>query len=196
MSDGFFHWYRRTWSAGSAERVVEAFEANGIVLTNPSTGVITAISNGPESWGEQIAVERSELFAALELKFADEVNFQLWLDADTDVFTRIRRLDQADMTVVEFGLDGMTADERETVIRAARQAFARDREDTTGLVIDRRGLSEDVDWDGVMTGQDVRLDIHPDFFGVRPEVVARHPQLADAPGRAEPPLVVFSRDLL
>ncbi|MDT7840977.1 hypothetical protein [Streptomyces justiciae] len=175
------------------------FEAAGITLANPSTGVITAITNGPESWGEQIQFGRSDLFTALALRSADELNFQLWLDSNTDVFTRVRRFDGlhnlhlpgGDGVVVEFGLDGMTAEEREAVVHAAWQAVASDGEDTIGVVLDRRGVTEDVDWDGLVTGAGVRWDEWPDLLGVRPEVATRHVQLAGAAGRTEPPLTMF-----
>lgn len=191
MSDGFYYWYRAARRAVSVERLVETLEGNGVVLANPSTGAITAITNGPESWGEQVPVERSELFASLALHSAREVNFQLWLDGDTDVFTRFRSLgDEA--TVVEFGLDGMTAAERETVIFAVSQAVEADRKDTIGLVVDRRGVTEDVDWDALVLGAATLLENWPDLLGVRPEVAARHPQLARLRGQAKHPLVVFS----
>lgn len=200
MSDGFFHWYRGAWSADSAKHLVATFEAAGITLANPSTGVITTITNGPESWGEQIPVGRSDLFTGLALRSVDEANFQLWLDGDTDVFTRVRRFDRllkpgGDEVVVEFGLDGMTAKEREAVIHAAWQAVVSDREDTIGFVLDRRGITEDVDWDGLVTGAGVRWDEWPDLLGVRPEVAARHVQLAQAVGRVEPPLTMFGTTL-
>lgn len=190
MSDGFYYWYRSARHALSAEQLVETLETHGVELANPSTGAISAITNGPESWGEQVPVARPDLFASLALNAAKEENFQLWLDGDTDVFMRFRRLGN-ETIVVEFGLDGMTAEEKETVIIAVSQAVEADKKETTGLVVDRRGLTEDVDWDGLVTGAVGRLDVWPDLLGVHPEVAARHPQLSRARGHMQPPLVVF-----
>ncbi|MFF4502128.1 hypothetical protein [Streptomyces sp. NPDC001401] len=193
MSDGFYYWYRSARHAVSADRVIEALEANGVVLANPATGAVTAITNGPESWGEQVSIGRRELLASLSLGIAEEVNFQLWLNDETDVFTRFRSVGDA-MTVVEFGLDGMTAAEQEEVIFAVSQAVETDRKGTMGLVIDRRGVTEDADWDSLVRGAPVPLGDWPDLLGVRLDVAARHPQLAAAQGRVEPPLMILARD--
>ncbi len=192
MSDGFYYWYRVAHRGVSAERLVETLEANGVVLANPITGVVTTITNGPESWGEQVPVGRAQLLDSLALHSAAEVNFQLWLNGETDIFTRFRSLG-GEITVAEFGLDGMTAAEVETAIFAVSQAVEADRGGTIGLVVDRRGVTEDVDWDGLMTGAATPLYSWPELLAVRPEVAARHPQLAQAQGETEPPLVVFGR---
>ena len=49
------------------------------------------ITNGPESWGEQVFVTEGALLkSAVELS-GGELNFQLWITGGLDVFTRIRR---------------------------------------------------------------------------------------------------------
>jgi hypothetical protein len=121
----------------------------------------------------------------------EEVNFQVWLDGDTDVFTRFRSLGHGTI-VVEFGLDGMTAEERETVVFAVSQVVESDRKETIGPVVDRSGRSEDTDWDNLVTGAGTQLDDWPDLLGVRPEVAAGHPQLARAQRHMDPPLLVFA----
>ena len=193
MSDGFYYWYRSARNAVSADRVIGVLEANGVVLANPATGGVTAVTNGPESWGEQVPIERAELLASLSLEAAEEVNFQLWLNDETDVFTRFRSMGST-MTVVEFGLDGMTASEKEEVISAVSQAVQTDRKGTVGLVVDRRGTTEDADWDSLVAGAPLPLDDWPDLLGLRLDVAARHPQLAAAQGRVEPPLMIYVRD--
>ncbi|MBC7274185.1 MAG: hypothetical protein H5T76_36695, partial [Streptomyces sp.] len=75
MSDGFCYWYRAVPGQVGAERILEVLEANGVPLANPVTGAITAVSNGPATWGEQIPVERAELLAMLSLETAQEFNF-------------------------------------------------------------------------------------------------------------------------
>ncbi|MCT7351017.1 hypothetical protein N4P33_02330 [Streptomyces sp. 15-116A] len=193
MSDGFFYWYSEPHDKRGVERLLHALEAYGVHLAHPTSHAITTITDGPDSWGEQLPVERGELVELLTLTDRPEVNFQLWLNEETDMFTRFRRLG-AGRVVIEFGLDGMSPAEQERAIRAASHAVSADRDRTWGLVIDRRGLTEETDWDRVMQGGQVLLPRLPDLLGVRPEVATAHSQLSATRGEMEPPLVVFRGD--
>ncbi|GHJ31557.1 hypothetical protein TPA0910_59900 [Streptomyces hygroscopicus subsp. sporocinereus] len=192
MSDGFIYWCRRGWDAVDAGRVIRSCEAAGLQLSNPGTGLVTLIANGPDSWGEQIPTTRENLMDFAGLAAADEVNFQFWLDEETDVFTRVRRI-ETECAVLEFGLDGLEAPEQERVIGAVVQVLRGDRENCVGFVVDRRGATEEQDWDSVVLRGALLEHGWPDILGVRSEIAAAHGQLAQVAGRAEPPLTFFGQ---
>ncbi|MEV7953598.1 hypothetical protein ACFVZR_30355 [Streptomyces sp. NPDC058316] len=193
MSDGFVHWYHRGWDANQAASVLGSLDRRGLMLGNPSTGLISTVTNGPVSWGEQVFVARVELMGAAGLSGVDEVNFQFWLDGDTDVFMRMRRCSGSDVIALEFGLDGMSQSQQSHVVRAVSSEIGARREACMGFVVDQRGVSEDEDWDGVILGGLPRRGPWPDRFALRSEEMARHPELSGLIGRQEPPLVVFHR---
>ncbi|RFU83260.1 hypothetical protein DY218_28780 [Streptomyces triticagri] len=192
MSDGFLHWYREGWDAARARTLLTGLEAHGLRAANPATGLITAITNGPESWGEQVPTTQDDLVTAAGLARTSEINFQLWLDADTDVFTRIRRRTGTSVVVLEFGLDGMTSTEQDLVTEAVSSQIQQIRETTVGFVIDRNGISEDEDWDGVVLGEPTLFKQWPEVLALRARTAAQHPQLASCVGRHEPPLIVYT----
>lgn len=192
MSDGFIYWYRADWEPADAEALVQSLEAGGLSLHNPATGLITALANDPESWGEQVVVSREALTHAAGLSSTNEVSFQFWLDKDTDVYARFRRLHGA-TAVIEFGLDGLLADEQEYVVHCIATQIHNDLERSLAFVIDRLGATEEVDWDAVVTLGAAKLDGWPDTLALRSEAVARIPELVGAERREEPPLLVFGR---
>ncbi|MER5444870.1 hypothetical protein ABT052_00050 [Streptomyces sp. NPDC002766] len=196
MTDGFFFWYRQAWGQGAPASLFHSLERSGIRLANPATGRVTAITNGPDSWGDQVPVSPQQLAQAAELATDPEVNFQMWLDAQTDVFVRVRRLDGS-AAAIEFGLDGLGA-AQESVIRAIAQAIRQTWNDCLGLVVDRSGDTEETDWDAVVLQGEPDIVRMPDTLAVRPETAARIAQLAGAGGRSVPPLVVYGNatDLL
>ncbi|MEV5933157.1 hypothetical protein AB0L56_10510 [Streptomyces sp. NPDC052079] len=193
MSDGFYYWYSAQQDWEGLEQVLHALATSGVHLAHPASRVVTAITNGPDSWGQQLPMERAALIELLTLTNSTEVNFQLWLNEQTDLFTRFRRLADGRM-VVEFGLDGMSRAEQDMAVQAVSHLIDTDRDSTWGMVLDRRGLTEETDWDGVMLGQPVEIAEWPDALGVRPEVAARHPLLRRAQGVSRPPLVFFGED--
>ncbi|MFF9405773.1 hypothetical protein ACF1B0_09575 [Streptomyces anandii] len=192
MSDGFFHWYRSGWVPADVERLVRDLEAQDLRLSNPATGLITQIASGPESWGEQVPVSRDQFLSDAALTDDGEINFQLWLSGDTDVFTRLRRLG-CGVVVVEFGLDGLSLQEQAHVVRAVSRVIHADLTRCIGFVLDRQGATEDVDWDDVVLSGASHLDSWPDALAVRPEILLRHPQLAAAQGTEMPPLILVGR---
>ncbi|MDW6059736.1 hypothetical protein SAZ11_19225 [Streptomyces sp. FXJ1.4098] len=191
MSDGFVYFYRRQWGATHAGEVIGALEGGGLQLGNPRTGLITLIESGPESWGEQVPATRELLIESAGLLAAGEVNFQFWLNGESDVFTRIRPLKGG--AVLEFGLDGLTAPEQKHVIGAVVRSLCGDRDRCVGFVVDRRGATEEADWDSIVLRGAPLQHGWPDTLGVRPEIAATHVQLAQAEGRVEPPLVIFGQ---
>jgi hypothetical protein len=191
VSDAFFHWYSASWSAGHPRALLQALEQENIRISNPGSGGISILTNGPESWGEQVFVSWEEFDSAASLAHANEVNFQLWLTDKTDVVTRIRRL-QGGSVSIEFGLDGLLHDEQERVITSVAKVIRSWWPDCLGFVIDRRGPSLEINWDEVITKGQGDIDIWPvDALGVRQEIAARHPLLAREIGHLDPPLVIF-----
>lgn len=190
MSDGFFFWYTEPFARDGVERVLGALETQGVHLAHPESNAITVITNGPDSWGEQLQVSRAELVELLTLRDRAELNFQLWLNDETDMFTRFRRVSDRGL-VVEFGLDGMWHAEREAAIRAVSLVVDAERARTFGVVVDRRGLTEEMDWDGLVLGRPVGVAEWPDRLEVRPEVAAEHAQLRSVHRNVERPLVTY-----
>ncbi|MEV7089334.1 hypothetical protein AB0O07_26160 [Streptomyces sp. NPDC093085] len=158
--DGFAYWYQGVWDPVRMDFLVRDLDAAGVWLRNPSTGLISSITNGPDSWGEQVTVSRDELIEVAGLRATGEVNFQFWLDGDTDVFTRVRRLPGGG-AVIEFGLDGMVEAEREHVIRAVDAAMRRFPGECLGLVVDRTGATEEEDWDRIVLDPSTRFEARP-----------------------------------
>lgn len=195
MSDGYFYWYRTGWVPGDAAELMRSLETSGLSLHNPANGLITALSSGPDSWGEQVPVSREALTHSAELDSIDQVSFQFWLNQDTDVYARIRRLHEA-IVVIEFGLDGHTVEEREHVVQSVCTQVYNNLNRSLAFVIDRLGAAEEVDWDTVVTLGAAKLDGWPDTFGLRPEAAARIPELAGVEHRVQPPLLVFGHPTL
>jgi hypothetical protein len=191
MSDGFFFLYRSDWRPDTAAAFLRTVDSGGLMLTNPATRRVSWITNGPDTWGEQVFVTEPVLVERLTLPAGtDEVNFQLWLDGDNDVFTRVRRVD-SDLVALEFSLDGLTSDEQDRVVAGLQQTLESHRAGTVGFVVDRSGASEDVDWDDVMAGGATVVAPFPDAFGISVNCVAVHAELRSLPPVVRGDLAVF-----
>ncbi|WP_051839007.1 hypothetical protein [Streptomyces sp. NRRL F-5126] len=180
MSDGFFLWYRTTWSTQEAAGLLTTLEACGLRTANPATGRVSLITSGPDSYGEQVFTTRDELLRRMADTATDdagEANFQLWADADADVFARVRR-PAGGVTSLEFGLDGLDTDQLEHTVAALVRALDAQRDSALGFVIDRLGVSEDVDWDAVLTGGAGRAHPLPDTLGLHRAYVPLYPEVA------------------
>jgi hypothetical protein len=196
MSDGFIHWYLNEWSPRCAQRFVASLREAGIVLANPETKSAAWITNGPESYGEQVFVPAEELVEKLRSLGEGEINFQLWLDATTDVFTRVRK-DLTDGVAVELSLDGLTYAEQTHVIAALVDVVDKRTADTAGFVVDRLGVTADVDWEAAVGGQPVVIPAWPDVLGLLEghQVTCREP--SPGPSRRQGRLILMeSPDLL
>lgn len=181
MSDGFMYWYRNDWSPVAAERLLESLREGRISLTNPGTEMGSWVSKDPESYGHQILVTADDLAAMVRNLEEDELNFQLWLDDTTDVFTRIRKTSSME-AVVEFSLDGLDADQQKHVMAVFMDIVKRQPEGTVGFVVDRVGATVDVDWDAAVDGQPVSLPTWPDAVGLP----AGHQVTCSEPSPASP----------
>ncbi|MCN9243539.1 hypothetical protein NGF19_22580 [Streptomyces sp. RY43-2] len=194
MTDGFVFWYRQAWRQGAPASLFRSSERAGLGLANPVSGRVTAITNGPGSWGEQVPVTSQQLAQIAESASDSEVDFQWWLDGETDVYVRIRRV-HGDAAVIEFGLDGLGA-RQESVIGSITWVLQQTWSDCLGLVVDRSGATEDTDWDMVVLRGGPGIVRWPDTLAVPQAVAARSAQLAVAAGQVVPPLVVHGQSLV
>lgn len=193
MNDGFFSWYRTGWGMDAAGRLLSTAVSAGLHVVNPGNQRVSLITNGPDSWGEQVFVTEHALLEHAALSAGTEVNFQLWLNSECDVFTRVRRLDGEDVVALEFGLDGMTGEEQEHTVAVLTRMLRGDFADCFGFVVDRRGVSEELDWDGVFSGEAVHVAPLPDTFGLLAKHLATHPELDPDQAVRNGDLAVFGR---
>lgn len=192
MSDGFFFWHRTGWGPDAASRLLSTAVSVGLHVANPGNQRVSLITNGPDSWGEQAFVTERALLEEAALPTGAEINFQLWLNSECDVFTRVRPLD-GDAVAVEFGLDGMTVEERELTVAALTHMLRADLAGCFGFVVDRRGVTEEVDWDGVFSGEAIRVASLPDTFGILSKHLATHPELDPDQAVRNGGLTIFGR---
>ncbi len=192
MSDGFFYWYRAAWDRDGANRFLRGAVAAGLHVRNPATRRLSVLTNGPESWGEQVFVEEPELLGLTAAPPDGDISFQLWLTSDTDVTSRVRCLGE-EAVVLEFDLAGMTLAEQEQTLVALVRVLEADAADAVGFVIDRHGATEDLDWDNVMAGAPLPVVPLPESFGIRKEYVTLHPELEPAESVEYGGLAVFTR---
>lgn len=191
MSDGFYYWYRQVWDTSRSLQLLDTLDRLGLRTANPATGLVTTLTSGPDSWGEQEPITTRELGPASGLVHGGALSLQLWLDAGTDLYTRFRALPNGG-AAIEFGLDGL-GEWQDRVVDSLSRAVHDSWQETAGYVIDRYGRTEDTEWDGVILDGGERIDGWPDELAVRESVAAHHAQLAGAEGMPSPPLVVFGR---
>ncbi|MFD8689766.1 hypothetical protein [Streptomyces sp. NPDC059651] len=194
MSDGFFYSYHLGWSRPDAESLLGDLEAAGVRPDHPATRRITLMGPGPRRTVTQSWVTRDQLVLLAGLQRLDQVDFLLWLRSGAEVPARVRRT--SDGTVaVQFALCGLNGDERETVVRAVREAIGRASVLCVGFVVDREGASQATDWRGFIEEGTVYFDHWPDTLAVRPEVAALQPQLSGVNSFEQSPWVVYGSDV-
>lgn len=122
---------------------------SGLSLENPGTGVITALS--PID-GTQEIVQPSYIYKAIMNRI--EINFQWWFTEFDDLYCRFRFLNN--YSCVELGLDGLSEEECHVVFDSCitLSRLLIDLQANIGLIFDRAGNSEDIDWDRVFIYDD------------------------------------------
>lgn len=128
------------------------------------------------------------------LQRLDQVDFLLWLPSGSEVAVRVRRIDDGTVAL-QFALGGLRRDERETVVRAVREAIGRASVLCVGFVVDREGASAATDWRGFVVSGTVYFDHWPDTLAVRPEVAAMQPQLGGVNSFEQSPWIVYGSDV-
>ncbi|MCX5142564.1 MULTISPECIES: hypothetical protein [unclassified Streptomyces] len=211
MSDGFFYSYHLGWNRPDAESLLGDLEAAGVRPDHPVTRRITLTGSGPQyaaphptgntgrsrvaqhtetqSW-----VTRDQLVLLAGLQRLDQVDFLLWLGSGAEVPARVRRTDDGTVAL-RFLLGGLSRDERETVVRAVREAIGRASVLCVGFVVDREGASAATDWRGFIEQGTVYFDHWPDTLAVRPEIASVQPQLSGVSSFEQSPWVVYGSDV-
>ena len=171
---GFIHWYENGWSAGRADRTVARIESLGLTLSDPQT-------------------QRAGLLAKLALAETAAIDVEYWLDEDTALYCRFRRVGQ-DVVAQEFDLDGLSVVEQNQLVQGIVELFGEDCSHTVGFVLDRSGSSQDVEWDDVVLGHPKIVTVRPDMLALPAELIDRlHPELAKLTGRPLGGLTLFDR---
>ncbi|MEU7524220.1 hypothetical protein AB0A74_00640 [Saccharothrix sp. NPDC042600] len=181
MADGFVHLYQTEWSVVRAALRISSLAVAGVMLANPNTKKIHSLE-----WDDQrdtlVPIDEDVLMRWLALADRDEVSFNFWFDANTDLCYRVRRV-TSEVVVEEFSLDGFGGPRYELgqdkVIRLVIDEMHRTGPAVVGLVADRWGTSLEMDIDdAVITGM-TPVTIYPELLILRPEVADRHPELRD-----------------
>ncbi|MER7725171.1 hypothetical protein [Streptomyces sp. NPDC096323] len=194
MSDGFFYSYHLGWNRPDAEALLGDLEAAGVRPDHPVTRRITLTGPGPRTTVTQSRVTRDQLVLLAGLQRLDQVDFLLWLSSGAEIPTRVQRT-QDGTVALQFALGGLRPDERETVVRAVREAIGRASLLCVGFVVDREGASAATDWRGFIVQGTVYFDHWPDTLAVRPEVAAVQPQLSGVGSFRQSPWVVYGSEV-
>ncbi|MBF6127782.1 hypothetical protein [Nocardia brasiliensis] len=191
MSNGFILRYVEAWSMDKAARLLAELEYLGFHLGNPATGAISELSADWETMGEQVFVSRDELEADLSLQTRDQLNFQIWLDYQTDISSTIRRVGNG-LAVQDFSLDGLTLEEERTSVEKLSATVLRPSVDLCAAVVDTRGVTEELNWDSIVSGAPILIDPRPELVALAQSVDTRHEELSEIPSRRVGDLVIRS----
>lgn len=194
LSDGFFYSYHLGWNRPDAESLLGDLEAAGVRPAHPVTRRITLISPGAEPPGIQSWVTRDQLVLLAGLQRLDQVDFLLWVSSGAEVPTRVRRTEGGTVEV-QFALGRLSRDERETVVRAVREAIGRASVLCIGFVLDREGASAATDWRGFIVNGAVYFDCWPDTLALRSEIAATQAQLSGVSGFEQSPWVIYGSEV-
>lgn len=172
MSNGFVSWYQSAWSAAGARRWVEDLENAGWMLVHPRSGKITIV----DLEGQQVPVTRDWVVDALALEDRSHLLTNWWLDdQDSDADHGVHRLPQGGVAHTVF-LDGIS-DHASRIGRDLLPLVMSPDRPTVGLIFDRNGRSEDMNWDAIMAGADVPITVAPDLLVLTAELDRLHPDL-------------------
>ncbi|MEV6603459.1 hypothetical protein [Kutzneria sp. NPDC051319] len=171
---GFIHWYENGWSTARADRTVARIESLGLTLSDP-------------------AAQRAGLLERLALSECAAVDVEYWLDEETALYCRFRRVSE-DVVAQEFDLDGLSTVEQHQLVTGIVELFNEDAANTVGFVVDRSGGSQDVEWDDVVLGLPRIVTVRPDVLALPAALVDRlHPELNGLTGRPLGALTLFDR---
>lgn len=189
MADGFIYWYEVGWSARRAAARIAGFEAAGWSVSHLVNGNITEVTLDGD-----VVIDQAQLLRGVGLDHVTEFHFKYWYDSeDGDIYCRIRRV-AGDLVVQEFGIDGFTMAERDAIAVDVLAAAVAAGESTRGIVVDRLGYAEDIDWDAVVLGTEP-VTIVPDLLGlIGPAAHAARRRLLHCPHRQAGALALFDPD--
>ncbi|MDR7380933.1 hypothetical protein [Promicromonospora iranensis] len=172
MSDGFMIWFLR---GEPTERVVDHLAATGATLAYPiGEGQVSVIDL--EGTREIIS---SECFVPLlEDNDSPSLTFQMWYSKSEDMVVTVRR----NLTETSSGtafysvtcyLDGLEFHQVESAISGADQLASASSDEVIGIVIDKRGSTEDFDWDAFIADPSTTPPA-PERLVVRRDAIEHH----------------------
>lgn len=173
MAECFAYLYYETDYYVEFEEWVSEFQRQGLFLQNPMSKLITALSE----IGTQIVVSKDRLTQAQQI--GNTFSFQWWLDGATDIYTRLRFLDDA--IVEEYGLEGL-GEQLHPISKILRGWFKNQLEDNgvMGFVIDKYGITEDFDWDQFFIHGEKFSGQFPDMLCIHSKDMHRIPAVPNA----------------
>jgi hypothetical protein len=172
MSDGFMIWFLRGEATG---RVVDHLAATGAALAYPiGEGRVSVL----DLEGTQELVSREAFMSLLQDNDAPTLTFQTWYSTSEDMIVTVHRnltevSSNATFYAVTCYLDGLELEQVESAISGADQLVSGSPEDVVGIVIDKRGGTEDFDWRPFVCDPSTVPPV-PDRLVVRREAIEGH----------------------
>lgn len=200
MGAGFFYSYHLCWGTEDARTLMSGLEAEGLRFSHPVSGHTVlvgqnSLAQGLLPIGACSPVTREEFLSLAAVRRLGVVGVRLWLDGRRHALLCIRRA-QRGVTVLEFGLEGLSPAERDDVVRAVRRTVGRASLLCIGFVVDRTGATaETTDWAGLVVDGTALLEGWPELLAVREEIAAEHPQLCSLDSVEQSPWRVFGSAL-
>lgn len=128
-------------------------QLEGLTLTPHNAELVALIDEAGETVGTNRRDFDARLSAGLTTRFR-------WRRGDAlDMYTRVKRLE---LTVIDFGMEGLSPSEIRGVASALRRLVLADP-GSIGIVFDPEGVTEDYDWDEFFLHQG-RFDAEPPQF--------------------------------
>jgi hypothetical protein len=148
VSSGYIYFYFAENIVPEIAAIEKRLKSIGLHLEQPGTHRVFSISSN----GDQIIVSRSWI----ETQIASflPVSIQWWHTDAEDVYCRFRPRELQNQWCLEFGFDGVGAEQREALIATASKFFVEScaRSEAEALVVDSMGILEETDWDAVISG--------------------------------------------
>lgn len=171
MSDGFMIWFLRGEPTG---HVIDHLASTGAALAYPiGEGKVSVLDRE----GTQKIVPNEAFMPLLADNDSPSLTFQMWYSIAEDMVVTIQRnlpgvsSDTASYAVTCY-LDGLEIDQVESAAAGADRLMSESADEVIGIVIDKRGSTEDFDWDAFMANPKTTPPA-PDRLVVRRETLER-----------------------
>ncbi|THV36473.1 hypothetical protein [Glycomyces buryatensis] len=150
MSDEFMAWFLR---GPVHAQLVRWLTGTGAVLSMPGSHDEVSILDFE---GTQEFVTREAFMSWLE-GVEPSLTFQMWFTRSDDLTVTLRRrLGHGSPSGEFYGvycyLDGLTTEQMDSAVAGTDRLLEERPEDVVGIVVDRRGVTADFDWDAFMSG--------------------------------------------
>lgn len=181
-------------------------------MESPITGLIRIGEFDEEN--ESIPGDRNDVIRRLALDDRDEQFLVWWLSPHHDLQYSARRV-SSDVVVEEFDLSVFPRPDvavppswvrtvpewvgdappyeisQDEVITFVLTQLKQIEDSVTGMFVDRRAITEEIDMDAVVLGGDEFIAIRPDMLLIQAEFADRHPELASWERRSYGRLAAF-----